>query len=119
MCSSGIGGSSSSEWAGRLVREATVSLFAVAVGTRTDNEATDAIIIAVVGDDGDDIDNDFDNDNNEMGYLGELVSEYLIALEELDLIGITDRDVSKFASTSASSVVGNNNNKRYDMHTRW
>ena len=54
-----------------------------------------------------------------MGYLGELVSEYLIALEELDLIGITDRDVSKFASTSPSSVVGNNNNKRYDMHTRW
>ena len=58
-----------------------------------------------------------------MGYLGELVSEYLIALEELDLdlIGIlTDRDLSKFASTSALlSVVGNNNSKRYDMHTRW
>ena len=58
-----------------------------------------------------------------MGYLGELVSEYLIAFEELDLdlIGIlTDRDLSKFASTSALlSVVGNNNNKRYDMHTRW
>ena len=42
-----------------------------------------------------------------MGYLGELVSEYLIVLEELDLIGITDRDVSKFHSTSVSSVVGN------------
>ena len=52
-----------------------------------------------------------------MGYLGELVSKYLIASEELvlDLIGMTDSDVSKFASTSALlSVEGNHNNKRYD-----
>ena len=116
MYSSGIGGSSSSERAGRLVREA-VTPFAGAVGIRTDSEAADAITAAVVGDGDDDTDNNFNNDNNEMGYLGELVSKYLIASEELvlDLIGMTDSDVSKFASTSALlSVEGNHSNKRYD-----